>query len=357
MHVKRINRPVVTLGAGHGGFDCGVVGPSGIKEKEVALRLATRTRSLLERTGALEAVLTRADDVCLETDERVSLVREAGSACHIEFHAGLFTGAESSALVFYSAALPGDRPFAALLSRRVAAALRIRDGGALQRPDCGPLQRARIRHEDYFSLVEQLAALGVPHVFYLQCGMLDDPFTQARLASPRGIDAVARAAAHTVCAVLDAPCRHLPPRFLPVPASAFDIDGRPVYLRGGLFRLHAGPGGATRALRDVHGLCHVCAYAEESGWMKVSLTNEEYLSAAAADRRLRLTGDTPPVRSEAVLPGALYYVRAAPDTHAEILGVIGGGDVWRTVCENGWRRIGYGERIGYVGPFAWEKGE
>ncbi|WP_018703289.1 N-acetylmuramoyl-L-alanine amidase family protein [Anaeromusa acidaminophila] len=52
---------VITLDPGHGGSDSGALGPSGLKEKDVTLAIAMRTKALLEKSGA-KVVMTRVTD-------------------------------------------------------------------------------------------------------------------------------------------------------------------------------------------------------------------------------------------------------------------------------------------------------
>ncbi len=53
---------VVVIDPGHGGADPGAVGPTGVREKDVALAVATRLASELNRDPDFEVYLTRRDD-------------------------------------------------------------------------------------------------------------------------------------------------------------------------------------------------------------------------------------------------------------------------------------------------------
>ncbi len=67
---------VVVIDAGHGGVDPGALGPSGIREKTVALGIATRlAESLRERPG-LEVHMIRDDDTFVDLWERGQIATE-----------------------------------------------------------------------------------------------------------------------------------------------------------------------------------------------------------------------------------------------------------------------------------------
>jgi N-acetylmuramoyl-L-alanine amidase len=55
-------RPVVIIDPGHGGGDPGSIGPSGVREKDVALGVGRILATLLEASGEFEVHLTRDDD-------------------------------------------------------------------------------------------------------------------------------------------------------------------------------------------------------------------------------------------------------------------------------------------------------
>jgi len=61
---------VVVIDAGHGGADPGALGPDGIREKTVALGIATRLAEVLERTSDVEVHLIRDDDTFVDLWER-----------------------------------------------------------------------------------------------------------------------------------------------------------------------------------------------------------------------------------------------------------------------------------------------
>lgn len=58
----------IIIDAGHGGFDPGKVGTTGVHEKEINLKIALKLRSYLEQSGA-NVIMTRTEDVDLDGDD------------------------------------------------------------------------------------------------------------------------------------------------------------------------------------------------------------------------------------------------------------------------------------------------
>lgn len=67
---KTITR--IILDPGHGGKDPGAIGPTGVKEKEVVLKIALFARGFLQKKYKLDVRLTRDKDVYLPLEERTA---------------------------------------------------------------------------------------------------------------------------------------------------------------------------------------------------------------------------------------------------------------------------------------------
>lgn len=65
---------VIVIDAGHGGFDPGAIGVSGVKEKDVNLAISRRVADLLRQVGA-SVVETRTEDTALAETKREDIVR------------------------------------------------------------------------------------------------------------------------------------------------------------------------------------------------------------------------------------------------------------------------------------------
>jgi N-acetylmuramoyl-L-alanine amidase len=82
---ERLPGAHIVIDPGHGGFETGAVGPSGIVEAEVNLDVAQRTRDRLEALGAT-VVLTRDDDIRLTLRTRVEIARALDPLLFISIH-------------------------------------------------------------------------------------------------------------------------------------------------------------------------------------------------------------------------------------------------------------------------------
>ena len=88
--------PVVAVDPGHGGWDSGAVGPSGLKEKDVNLDIAVRLKALL-RSGAYGVVMTRESDIALGPDligdlsGRVDKANNAAADIFVSIHNNSFS--------------------------------------------------------------------------------------------------------------------------------------------------------------------------------------------------------------------------------------------------------------------------
>lgn len=82
------NRPfTVVIDAGHGAFDNGATGISGVLEKDVTLAFAKVLQDFLQKEQGINAYLTRDDDMFLRLNERVAIARSYGADLFISIHA------------------------------------------------------------------------------------------------------------------------------------------------------------------------------------------------------------------------------------------------------------------------------
>jgi N-acetylmuramoyl-L-alanine amidase len=76
----------VVLDPGHGGHDPGATGPSGLREKDVALDVAHRAAPLIARELGIVTLLTRDTDVFVPLDERTARANAFGADLLISIH-------------------------------------------------------------------------------------------------------------------------------------------------------------------------------------------------------------------------------------------------------------------------------
>lgn len=81
-----INGKVVVVDAGHGGWDNGATGVTGLKEKEVNLDVALKVKEKLEALGAT-VIMTRSDDTFISLSERSRIANDAKADVFVSIHA------------------------------------------------------------------------------------------------------------------------------------------------------------------------------------------------------------------------------------------------------------------------------
>ncbi|RCL04015.1 MAG: N-acetylmuramoyl-L-alanine amidase [Candidatus Tokpelaia sp. JSC189] len=77
----------VVIDAGHGAFDNGATGVSGVLEKEVTLAFAKTLKDFLQKEPGINAYLTRENDIFLRLNERMNIARSYGADLFISIHA------------------------------------------------------------------------------------------------------------------------------------------------------------------------------------------------------------------------------------------------------------------------------
>lgn len=75
----------VVIDAGHGGFDPGAIGRSGLREKDVNLDIAKRLAILLRQAG-IEVEMTRTTDKFIPLPKRVSIANSSGADLFVSIH-------------------------------------------------------------------------------------------------------------------------------------------------------------------------------------------------------------------------------------------------------------------------------
>jgi N-acetylmuramoyl-L-alanine amidase len=76
----------VVLDPGHGGHDPGAIGPTGLREKDVALDIAHRAAPLIARELGISTLLTRDADVFVPLEERTARANAFGADLFISIH-------------------------------------------------------------------------------------------------------------------------------------------------------------------------------------------------------------------------------------------------------------------------------
>ena len=131
----------IALDAGHGGSDTGAIGPSGVTEKSVTLRVAKRLEELLKKAGAT-VYMTRTQDTEVsqngadasdidELQARVDVANDNGADIFLSIHMDSFTNAEVSGTTgyYYEKGSSDSRELAAAIKDRLVQSLGTVDRG------------------------------------------------------------------------------------------------------------------------------------------------------------------------------------------------------------------------------------
>ena len=109
--ITALSGKLIVIDPGHGGNDAGAIGPTGVMEKNVTLKVALELKKLLEAEGA-EVVMTRETDRTVsEKGAKASDIEELGARCavannvgahiFISIHADSFTRPEARGTTGY----------------------------------------------------------------------------------------------------------------------------------------------------------------------------------------------------------------------------------------------------------------
>ncbi len=111
-------RPLVVIDAGHGGVDPGAIGPNGLREKDVTLKVAKAIRDELLASGRVRVALTREDDRYLILRERYGVARRLKGDLFISIHCDS-TGSEDAtgATAYTLSEVASDKEAARLAAR------------------------------------------------------------------------------------------------------------------------------------------------------------------------------------------------------------------------------------------------
>ena len=98
---------VIALDPGHGGRDPGAIGKKGTREKDIALSVAKKMKTMINRTPGYRAILTREGDRFVTLRNRVKKAREAEADIFISLHADSFHKPNVKGASVYALSLRG----------------------------------------------------------------------------------------------------------------------------------------------------------------------------------------------------------------------------------------------------------
>ncbi len=98
---------VIAIDPGHGGRDPGAIGKRGTREKDVALSMAKRMKTLINRSEGYRAILTRDGDRFVSLRNRVKKARAAQADLFVSLHADSFKNPRAHGASVYALSLSG----------------------------------------------------------------------------------------------------------------------------------------------------------------------------------------------------------------------------------------------------------
>jgi N-acetylmuramoyl-L-alanine amidase len=113
------SRPLVVIDAGHGGNDPGAINPeTGLREKDVTLKIAKAIRDELLESGRVRVALTRDDDRYILHRERFGVARRLGAGLFISIHCDSAGNVEATGATAYTLSdVASDKEAARLAAR------------------------------------------------------------------------------------------------------------------------------------------------------------------------------------------------------------------------------------------------
>ena len=215
----------IVIDPGHGGEDIGVKGPAGTEEKVLAMAVARRTKAVIEARLGIRVLLTREDDVQMDSDARASMTNNNKADLFISLHANGSPRSTTRGASIFSLSLDrfgedarrqsqanrevipvyggGSREFS-LVGWELAQASHIEGSTAL-----AGLVEQRLRDTAGLTAVtlqkapmRGLAGVNMPAVL-IEIGYLSNPDEEKRLASAEFQSSVAQALTEAVIAFRD----------------------------------------------------------------------------------------------------------------------------------------------------------
>lgn len=98
---------VIAIDPGHGGKDPGALGPNGIREKDVVLKIAQELQRAINRERGFRAELVRSSDEFVDLRRRPQIAREMGADLFVSIHADAYRTPEASGASVYTLSQSG----------------------------------------------------------------------------------------------------------------------------------------------------------------------------------------------------------------------------------------------------------
>lgn len=194
---KRIK---VCIDPGHGGSDRWNRGSTGYVEADGVLTISRHLKDYLQNTGVFIVYMTRDSDKTMSLTARGMFAANNKVDLFLSEHTN--AGGGKGTECYYSVDIPGDKEFAAALSKEVSKALGISNRGA-------KTKEYKKTKEDYMTVIDTAQDHGVPHVMLIESAFHDKIDEERLLLNNDNLKRIAEAQAKVICkfygVFLDAP--------------------------------------------------------------------------------------------------------------------------------------------------------
>ena len=206
----------IVIDAGHGGKDPGAVGPTGLKEKDVVLKIAKKVRDNLKKKLGWKVIMTRDDDRFIPLIERTGIANSENAALFLSIHANAYKDRKVSGIESFVLGTTTDKDALRLAAKEnnispkqvsdlqvILADLKLNDPHKIIPSNhlADSVQRALVKnlHRQY----EKIKDLGVKQAPFLvlmgaempsilvEVSFISNPREEKRLRNPRYLDALA----------------------------------------------------------------------------------------------------------------------------------------------------------------------
>jgi N-acetylmuramoyl-L-alanine amidase len=208
----------IVLDPGHGGGDPGAIGPTGLEEKDVVLKLSKKLRDKIKEKLGWEVVMTREDDRFIPLDERTGIANAENAALFLSIHANACTDRRVSGIESFFLGTTTDKDALRLAAKEnnispkqvsdlqvILADLKLNDPHKVIPSShlAGNIQKAVVKslHNQY-GKVRDLGVKQAPFVvlvgaempsILVEVSFISNPYEERRLRDPRYLDALADA--------------------------------------------------------------------------------------------------------------------------------------------------------------------
>ncbi|MBI4650739.1 N-acetylmuramoyl-L-alanine amidase [Candidatus Desantisbacteria bacterium] len=154
---------IIVLDPGHGGKDPGAIGPSGLKEKDVVLKIAKELKNLLVKHLGTRVILTREGDYFVSLEGRTHTANFNHADLFISIHTNASFKARSQGFeVFYFAAGMNIDPYALAVVMKENSVMQMEEKKSLQMSDIDIivydiLQTEYVKESKNFAAIAQRA--------------------------------------------------------------------------------------------------------------------------------------------------------------------------------------------------------